>query len=128
MVGHSDEVTCVAVSLNDKAQVISGCKDMNLIVWDVDTGGEVFTLTGHSAPVTCVAISADSLVAVSGKLVSLVDFFFILGFSPTFKKKENNFKLIFLFLDPLKAKGGGPGEGASSTYQFKKKIRKKCKK
>jgi len=64
--GHQDEVTCVAVSMNDKAQVISGSRDCNLIVWDADTGGEVFTLSQHSAPVTGVAISADSLVAVSG--------------------------------------------------------------
>lgn len=66
LVGHSDAVTCVAVSVNNKTQVISGSKDCNLIVWDIHTGEELHTLAGHLAQVTCVKISADGTTAVSG--------------------------------------------------------------
>lgn len=59
LVGHSDAVLTVAVSVTNKSQVISGSKDCNLIVWDLNTGEEVHTLAGHLAPVTCVCVSAD---------------------------------------------------------------------
>lgn len=63
LVGHSDAVTCVAVSVANKTQVISGSKDCNLIVWDIHTGEEIHTLAGHLAQVTCVKISADGTIA-----------------------------------------------------------------
>lgn len=66
LAGHSDAVTCVAVSVNNKNQVISGSKDSNLIVWDIHTGEEIHTLAGHLAQVTCVKVSADGTTAVSG--------------------------------------------------------------
>lgn len=59
LVGHSDAVLTVAVSVNNKSQVISGSKDCNLIVWDISTGEEIHTLAGHLGPVTCVNLSAD---------------------------------------------------------------------
>ncbi|XP_055387023.1 protein qui-1 isoform X2 [Condylostylus longicornis] len=65
LVGHSDAVTCVAVSVTNKNQVISGSKDYNLIVWDIHTGEEIHTLAGHLAQVTCVKVSADGTTAVS---------------------------------------------------------------
>ncbi|XP_055622084.1 protein qui-1 isoform X3 [Toxorhynchites rutilus septentrionalis] len=65
LVGHTDAVTCVAVSVTNKSQVISGSKDSNLIIWDIHTGEEIHTLAGHLAPVTCVKVSADGTTAVS---------------------------------------------------------------
>jgi WD40 repeat protein len=62
LVGHSDAVTAVAVSVTNKSQVISGSKDCNLIVWDLHTGEEIHTLAGHLGPVTCVKVSADGKV------------------------------------------------------------------
>lgn len=59
LVGHTDAVTCVAVSVTNKSQVISGSKDSNLIIWDIHTGEEIHTLAGHLGPVTCVKVSAD---------------------------------------------------------------------
>lgn len=59
LVGHSDAVLTVAVSVNNKSQVISGSKDCNLIVWDISTGEEIHTLAGHLGAVTCVKVSAD---------------------------------------------------------------------
>lgn len=65
LMGHTDHVTCVAVSMN-KSQVISGSKDSNLIVWDIITGADLFTLTGHLGFITCVQLSADGTLAISG--------------------------------------------------------------
>ncbi|XP_034104152.1 protein qui-1 isoform X1 [Drosophila albomicans] len=66
LVGHSDAVTCVAVSVTNKTQVISGSKDTNLLIWDLLTGEEVHTLAGHLGPVLGVKVSADGSTAVSG--------------------------------------------------------------
>uniref|UniRef100_A0A182J649 WD_REPEATS_REGION domain-containing protein n=1 Tax=Anopheles atroparvus TaxID=41427 RepID=A0A182J649_ANOAO len=66
LVGHTDAVTCVAVSVTTKSQVISGSKDSNLLIWDIHTGEEIHTLAGHLGPVTCVKVSADGTTAVSG--------------------------------------------------------------
>lgn len=66
LVGHTDAVTCVAVSVTNKTQVISGSKDCNLIIWDLHTGDEIHTLAGHLDKVTCVKVSADGTTAVSG--------------------------------------------------------------
>lgn len=52
----------------NKSQVISGSKDSNLIVWDIITGADLFTLTGHLGYVTCVQLSADGTLAISGKI------------------------------------------------------------
>lgn len=64
--GHTDAVTCVAVSLLNKSIIVSGSCDANCIVWDVQTGSDVHTLTGHLAPVTCVQLSPCGTVAASG--------------------------------------------------------------
>lgn len=37
LVGHTDGVNCVAVSVTNKSQVLSGSKDFNLILWDLHT-------------------------------------------------------------------------------------------
>lgn len=66
LIGHTDTVTCVAVSVSDKSQVISGSCDNNLIVWDINTGADLFTLSGHLSYVTCVKLSGDGTIAVSG--------------------------------------------------------------
>lgn len=66
LVGHTDAVTCVAVSVTQKSQVLSGSKDYNLILWDLHTGEEIHTLAGHLGPVSCVKVSADGTTAVSG--------------------------------------------------------------
>ena len=61
LVGHTDAVNCVAVSVTNKTQVISGSKDTNLIIWDLHTGEELHTLAGHLAPVLGVRVSADGI-------------------------------------------------------------------
>lgn len=66
LVGHTDHVTCVAVSVLDKSIVVSGSKDANLIVWDINTGSDLHTLKGHLGYVTCVKLSCDGTLAASG--------------------------------------------------------------
>lgn len=66
MVGHSDHVTCVAVAVLDKSIVVSGSRDANLIVWDINTGADLHLLTGHLGYVTCVRLSGDGTLAASG--------------------------------------------------------------
>lgn len=67
LVGHTDDVTCVSVSVTNKSLVVSGSKDANLICWDINTGNDVHTLSGHLGCVTCVRVSGDGSLAVSGR-------------------------------------------------------------
>lgn len=64
--GHTDHVSCVAVAVTNKSLVVSGSKDSNLIVWDMETGGEEHFLAGHLGCVTCVKLAGDGTVAMSG--------------------------------------------------------------
>lgn len=64
--GHTDHVTCVAVSVLDKSIVVSGSRDANLIVWDINTGADLHTLKGHLGFITCVKLSGDGSLAASG--------------------------------------------------------------
>ncbi|XP_034250867.1 uncharacterized protein LOC117651170 [Thrips palmi] len=66
LVGHTDDVTCVSVSVTNKSLVVSGSKDANLICWDINTGNDVQTLSGHLGCVTCVRVSGDGTLVVSG--------------------------------------------------------------
>ncbi|XP_041976047.1 NACHT domain- and WD repeat-containing protein 1 [Aricia agestis] len=66
LVGHTDIVTCVAVSITNKTQVVSGSWDCNLIVWDINTGTDLHLLSGHLGKVTCVKVTGDGSIAVSG--------------------------------------------------------------
>ncbi|XP_050542429.1 protein qui-1 isoform X2 [Daktulosphaira vitifoliae] len=66
LVGHEDQVTCVAVAISDKSIVVSGSWDANLIIWDIHTGDDRHLLTGHLGHVTCVKLSGDGSLALSG--------------------------------------------------------------
>ncbi|XP_014253729.1 NACHT domain- and WD repeat-containing protein 1 [Cimex lectularius] len=66
LVGHTDQVTCVAVAIENKTIVVSGSKDSNLIVWDMITGDDLHLLQGHLGYVTCVKLAGDGSIAVSG--------------------------------------------------------------
>ncbi|KJU84114.1 repeat-containing protein [Candidatus Magnetobacterium bavaricum] len=63
--GHSNDVTCVAISA-DGMKIVSGSKDNTLRIWDIATGNLLKTLEGHSSVVSSVAISADDKKIVSG--------------------------------------------------------------
>lgn len=65
LAGHTNWVTCVAVSA-DGSVAVSGSRDTTVRVWDVRSGRCLHTLTGHDRYVTSVEISADGRVAVSG--------------------------------------------------------------
>ena len=65
LVGHEGAVTCVATAPLNSTIVISGSQDCNLIVWDMTTGSDLFTLTGHNANVTQVKLTLDGSAAIS---------------------------------------------------------------
>lgn len=77
LVGHTDQVTCVAVAITNKSIVVSGSRDANVIVWDMETGEDLHLLQGHLGYVTCVKLAGDGSIAVSGYLFISVTTFFI---------------------------------------------------
>lgn len=68
--GHTDQVTYVAVAITNKSIVVSGSRDANLIVWDMETGEDLHLLQGHLGYVTCVKVAGDGSIAVSGEYTS----------------------------------------------------------
>lgn len=71
LVGHTDAVTCVGVSVLDKSIIVSGSYDTNVIVWDMNTGADLHTLSAHLGYVTCVKVSADGTIACSGNSTTM---------------------------------------------------------
>ncbi|MEH1860932.1 MAG: serine/threonine-protein kinase [Nostoc sp.] len=65
LTGHLERVSSVAISSNVQI-VVSASEDKTIIVWNLNTGEQIYTLSGHSDAVNCVAISPDSQTVVSG--------------------------------------------------------------
>jgi hypothetical protein len=65
LVGHEGSISCVSTAPLNSTIVISGSQDCNLIVWDMTTGSEQFTLSGHNANVINVKLTLDGSSAVS---------------------------------------------------------------
>ena len=72
LVGHTDQVTCVAVAITNKSIVVSGSRDANVIVWDMETGDDLHLLQGHLGYVTCVRLAGDGSIAVSGTFHNII--------------------------------------------------------
>ncbi len=66
LVGHEDVVQCCAVA-DDERLVVSGGRDRLLIVWKVETGDMLHSLSSIGSPVAAVAVTNDASVAFSGK-------------------------------------------------------------
>ena len=62
--GHSNTVSCMAVTANGKG-LVSGSWDKTLKVWDLETGSPLRTLEGHSASVNSVALTSGGKWVVS---------------------------------------------------------------
>ncbi|MBW4593606.1 MAG: WD40 repeat domain-containing protein [Brasilonema angustatum HA4187-MV1] len=65
LIGHSDQVTSVAIS-PDGQILVSGCADKTVKIWNLSTGKVVRTLTGKIGEVSSVAISPDGNLLVVG--------------------------------------------------------------
>ena len=65
LLGHTDQVGCVAISPDGK-RIVSGSADRTVKVWDAETGQELLSLKGHAGLVSSVAISPDGKRIVSG--------------------------------------------------------------
>lgn len=65
LVGHEGAITCVATAALDETLVVSGAQDCNLIVWDMTTGTELFTLAQHNASIMGVILTPDGTRALS---------------------------------------------------------------
>ena len=66
--GHQDRVQCIAFSL-DATRIATGSKDKSIIVWDVNTGASLVTMTPterYAGSVYCVAFSAAGKRVASG--------------------------------------------------------------
>ena len=65
LVGHQGEVYCTALSENGNI-AISGSKDKQVIVWDLENQKAKFIFNDHTGHVISVAISKDGKQALSG--------------------------------------------------------------
>ena len=72
--GHQGRVICVAFSL-DAARIATGSEDKSIIIWRVNTGASLVTMTpteGYTESVSCVAFSATGERVASGSLYGCV--------------------------------------------------------
>ncbi|MCY2940152.1 MAG: serine/threonine protein kinase [Planctomycetota bacterium] len=65
LVGHQGEVYCAALSEDEKI-AISGSKDKQVIVWDLENQKAKFIFNDHTEDIISVAISKDGKQALSG--------------------------------------------------------------
>ncbi len=63
--GHQDWIDVVIFS-PDGTRLVSGSKDMNILMRDADTGQELQRFTGHTGQILSVAFSPDGSQLVSG--------------------------------------------------------------
>ena len=65
LTGHKDGVSCFAFS-PDGNRLVSGSKDLSLILWDVQTGKQIGSLISHTDHVITVAFSPSGRQIASG--------------------------------------------------------------
>ena len=65
LIGHSDWIRCLAISLDGKI-IASGSRDKTIKIWNLETCETLYTLTGHRGTVLAIAISPDGKTLASG--------------------------------------------------------------
>jgi WD40 repeat protein len=71
LVGHKDEVRCLAFSPNGRL-LATGGGDRCIRLWDLSAAMTQTELTGHAAPINCLAISPDGRFLASGDKAGVV--------------------------------------------------------
>ena len=69
--GHTRAVTSIVLT-PDNRFIISGSRDTNIKIWNIETWSEEFTLTGHTDYVETVAVTPDGQTIVSGSFDNTV--------------------------------------------------------
>ncbi|XP_070537831.1 NACHT domain- and WD repeat-containing protein 1-like [Ptychodera flava] len=65
LIGHTDEVQCVAAT-TDGRLLVSGSKDKTAIIWELESSTILHTLKGHhDGPVFHLVISPDNLLVIT---------------------------------------------------------------
>uniref|UniRef100_UPI0037E89D37 WD repeat- and FYVE domain-containing protein 4 isoform X2 n=1 Tax=Semicossyphus pulcher TaxID=241346 RepID=UPI0037E89D37 len=54
--GHTDSVTCLAVS-EVHSMIVSGCRDLTCILWDMEELSYITQLTGHTSSISALAVN-----------------------------------------------------------------------
>jgi len=62
--GHEDSVLSVAL-FTDNTKIISGSKDRNIKLWDIETGDCLRTFIGHTKSVLSVVVFSDNTKILS---------------------------------------------------------------
>ncbi|KAJ3331124.1 hypothetical protein HDU76_004033 [Blyttiomyces sp. JEL0837] len=65
LVGHSENVSCVSLSL-DGTKAVSGGRDLSVMVWDIETCKNLWKLDGHADWISAVRFSPDGRKVASG--------------------------------------------------------------
>ncbi len=64
--GHTDRIECIAIN-SEGSRLVTGARDHNAIVWDVNTGKKTLTLIGHHDKIKSVEFSKnDKLILTAG--------------------------------------------------------------
>lgn len=69
--GHTDSVTCLAVS-ELHGVIVSGSRDLTCILWDMEELGYVTQLSGHAASVSSLAINDLTVSPAHAHAVAMV--------------------------------------------------------
>jgi WD40 repeat protein len=64
LMGHSGAVTAISVS-KDGTVMVSSSNDCSIIVWNLETGSELYRLSTHQSPVLDVAISERGIIVAA---------------------------------------------------------------